>query len=109
MNKLAYWVRALRRGRIRRIRTIGSWLLGGLLHALIYDPQATEILVRLNRTGEELEGVVRAAREGKGLVPSLPQSEITNRQGHPALALGTRNAKTRRAHWGKQTELRKAP
>jgi hypothetical protein len=38
-----------------------------------------------------------------------PQSEITNRQGHPALALGTRNAKTRRAHWGKQTELRKAP
>ena len=71
MNKLAYWVRALRRGRIRRIRTIGSWLLGGLLHALIYDPQATEILVRLNRTGEELEGVVRAAREGKGLVPSL--------------------------------------
>ena len=71
MNKLAYWVRALRRGRIRRIRTIGSWLLGGLLHALMYDPQATEILVRLNRTGEELEGLVRAAREGKGLVPSL--------------------------------------
>jgi hypothetical protein len=27
---------------------------------------------------------------------SSPQSEIINRQGHPALALGTRNAKTRR-------------
>jgi hypothetical protein len=26
-----------------------------------------------------------------------PQSEILNRQGHPALALGTRNAKTEMA------------
>jgi creatinine amidohydrolase/Fe(II)-dependent formamide hydrolase-like protein len=33
---------------------------------------------------------------------NYPQSEITNRQ-------GAKNAKTRRAHWGKQTELRKAP
>jgi phospholipid/cholesterol/gamma-HCH transport system substrate-binding protein len=65
----------------------------GLLHALIYDPDSADILARLQRTGEELEGLVRTtreeiqglarmtreelqalareAREGKGLVPSL--------------------------------------
>jgi phospholipid/cholesterol/gamma-HCH transport system substrate-binding protein len=65
----------------------------GLLHALIYDPDSADILARLHRTGEELEGLVRTtreeiqglarmtreelqalareAREGKGLVPSL--------------------------------------
>ena len=38
-----------------------------------------------------------------------PQSEILNRQGHPAPALGTRNAKTEMADWGEGTELLNAP
>jgi len=62
MNKLAYWVRALRRGRIRRIRAIGSWLLGGLLE----DPTVYEDLSALLRGANRsmlLKGLIRSTVE----------------------------------------------
>ena len=56
--------------------------------------------------------LIRTFWEGRSIRRSLdnrPQSEILNRQGHPAPALGTRNAKTEMADWGEGTELLNAP
>ena len=43
----------------------------GLLHALVYDPEAAQTLARLGRAMGHLEDVTREVKEGKGLLHAL--------------------------------------
>lgn len=43
----------------------------GLLHMLLYESEGAELLARLNRTSEHLEGLARAAREGLATIAPL--------------------------------------